>query len=70
METVLLIVSIILILLVLLQSSKADGASNSIVGGNADLFSNRKERGGEIVVTRLTALVGLIFFLLSLIMTF
>lgn len=70
METVLLVVSIMLILLVLIQSGKADGASNSIMGGNSDLFANRKERGGEIILTRLTAIVGIIFFVLCLIMTF
>jgi preprotein translocase subunit SecG len=53
-----------------MQSSKADGASNSIMGGNSDLFANRKERGGEIIITRVTAIVGLIFFVLCLIMTF
>ena len=70
METLLLVISIVLIILVLLQSGKADGASSTIMGGNSDLFANRKERGGEVILTRVTAIVGFLFFLISLIMTF
>ena len=70
MDTLLLIVSTILIALVLLQSGKADGASSVITGGNADLFSNRKERGGEAALTKITAFVGFLFFMLCLVMSF
>ena len=70
MEMLLLIVSVLLISLVLLQSGKADGASSVITGGNSDLFSNRKERGGEVVLTRLTAFIGFLFFILCLVMSF
>lgn len=66
METLLIIVSVILILLVLLQSGKAEAASQIIQGGNSDLFSNRKERGGELFISRLTMVVGMIFFVLCL----
>jgi len=70
METLLLVISVVLIILVLLQSSKADGASSTIMGGNSDLFANRKERGGEVILTRVTAIVGFLFFAISLILTF
>lgn len=66
METLLIIVSVVLILLVLLQSGKAEAASQIIQGGNSDLFSNRKERGGELFISRLTMVVGMIFFVLCL----
>ena len=39
MQTVLLIISILLIAIVLLQSNKAESASQIISGGNSDLFS-------------------------------
>ena len=45
MTVLLMIVSILLIALVLLQSGKAESASNIISGGSSDLFSNIKERG-------------------------
>lgn len=70
MKIFLLIVSLLLIAIVLLQSNKAEGASQIISGGNADLFSRRKERGAELLISRLTMTLGLIFFLVSLIMEF
>ena len=68
METLLIIVSILLIGIVLLQSGKAEGASSIITGGNDDLFKNRKERGGELVVTYTTGILGVIFFVLCIIL--
>ena len=68
METLLIIVSILLIGIVLLQSGKAEGASSIITGGNDDLFKNRKERGGELVVTYTTGILGVIFFILCIIL--
>ena len=68
METLLIIVSILLIGIVLLQSGKAEGASSIISGGNDDLFKNRKERGGELVVTYTTAVLGIAFFILCIIL--
>ena len=67
MLTVLMIISILLIVLVLLQSEKAEGAS-IIQAGNSDLFVNRKERGGELFITRLTYILGIVFFILCIIM--
>ena len=66
MLTVLMIVSILLIVIVLLQSENAEGAS-IIQSGNSDLFVNRKERGGELFITRLTYILGIAFFILCII---
>lgn len=68
MEIVLIIISLLLITLVLLQSGKAQDASSIISGGNDELFANRKERGGELFITRLTVILGIIFFVLCIIM--
>lgn len=70
MKAVLLIISILLIAIVLLQSNKAEGASQIISGGNADLFGQRKERGAELFISRLTFALGASFFLICLIMNF
>jgi len=70
MQTVLIIVSILLIAIVLLQSGKAESASNVISGGNSSLFQNRKERGGELFITRLTVLLGAAFFIICLVIGF
>ena len=53
METAVVIVSILLIAIVLLQSGKAE-SSNIIQGGGSELFQNRKERGMELFISRLT----------------
>lgn len=64
MQVVLIIVSILLIAIAILQSGKAESASNAITGGNDSLFANRKERGGELFMSRLTLLLGIIFFII------
>ena len=69
MEVALLIVSILLIIIVLLQSVKAQGAT-IITGGPSELFSNRKERGSELIITRITFLLAFLFFMISLISMF
>ena len=65
METALLVVSIFLIAIVLLQSNKASDASQIITGGNSELFSNQKERGAELLISRITFVLGMAFFVLS-----
>lgn len=65
MEIALLVVSVLLIAIVLLQSNKASDASQIIGGGNDMLFQNQKERGIELFITRLTILLGVLFFVLS-----
>lgn len=67
MEVVLIIVSILLITVVLLQSGKAESASNIMMGGNAELFAQRKERGSELFLSRMTLILGILFFIICLI---
>lgn len=70
MKTTLLVISILLIVIVLLQSSKAEGAAQIITGSTSELFSNRKERGSELFISRLTLTLGLLFFGISLVSMF
>ena len=70
MEVALMIVSILLITVVLLQSGKAESTSNIIMGGNTELFAQRKERGMELFLSRLTLLLGIIFFIICLVSSF
>lgn len=65
METALLIISILLIAIVLLQSNKASDASQILSGGNTELFSNKKERGAELFISRITMILGISFFVIS-----
>lgn len=68
MKIFLLVICVLLIAIVLLQSNKAEGASQIISGGNADLFSQRKERGIELFISRLTFFLGFSFFIICIIM--
>lgn len=69
MKTVLMVVSILLIAIVLLQSGKSDDG-NIITGGKSELFKNRKERGGELFITRLTFCLGTVYFVICLVQGF
>ena len=68
MKVFFLIVAILIIVIVLLQSGKAEAASQIISGGNLDLFNKRKERGSELFISRLTMVLGIIFFVLTVVM--
>jgi len=68
MKIFFLVIAILLIIIVLLQSGKAEAASQIISGGNLDLFNKRKERGSELFISRLTMLLGIIFFVLTIVM--
>ncbi len=70
MPNILMIISILLIMIVLLQSGKAESASNLMMGGNAELFQNRKERGAELFISRFTMILGILFFIISLVLSF
>ncbi|MBR3161648.1 MAG: preprotein translocase subunit SecG [Bacilli bacterium] len=69
MELVLLIVSILLIIIVLLQSGKAEAAGQIMQGGGSELFANTKERGIELFFTRVTMILGILFFVISLVLS-
>ncbi len=67
---VLLVICAILIVLVLMQSSKSTDVNNIMSGGTSDLFKNRKERGSELVISRLTLILGLAFVIICLVVSF
>lgn len=68
METLLIVISVLIIVLVLLQGNKAQAGGQIISGGNAELFQNQKERGAELLISRLTLILGILFFVISLVL--
>lgn len=68
LENILLIISILLISIVLLQGNKASDVGQIITGGNENLFQHQKERGLELFISRLTFVLGILFFVISLIL--
>ena len=69
-QIILLVICAILITLVLLQSSKSGDMGNIMSGATSDLFKNRKQRGSELVISRLTLFLGLSCVILCLIISF
>lgn len=64
--TALIIVSIALIIVVLLQSGKSAGLSGAISGGAEQLFGKQKARGLDLVLHRLTVVLSVLFFVLTI----
>ena len=64
-DILLLIVSCSLIAIIVLQKSKED-ASQAFSGEKSDLFANKKERGIELWITRITTVLSILFFILAI----
>ncbi len=65
LNALLMIVSAMLIILTLLQGGKSDGISGAFTGnGGLNLFANTKERGSEKVISNITLILGIVFFVL------
>ena len=65
-----MIISVLIIILALLQSGKSDGASGAITGGNLNVFADSKERGPEVIISRITMVLAILFFTLAIIIHF
>lgn len=61
-----MVLSIIIIVLCLLQGGKTEGASGAITGGGLNVFVKTKERGAEKVVSVLTYIMAIIFFVIAI----
>lgn len=66
LEVLLIIVSIALIIACLLQTGKTDGIVNALTGQSSNLFAQQKERGVDLVLTRITVGLGIAFFVIAI----
>lgn len=66
----LVITSIAIVILVLAQQSRRAGLSGAIAGGADTFFGKNKSRSMEAKLSKYTKVLGVIFFLLSLMCTF
>ena len=66
LEVLLIIVSIALIIVCLLQTGKTDGIVNALTGQRSNLFAQQKERGVDLVLTRITVGLGIAFFVIAI----
>lgn len=65
-DWVLLATSVIIIVVCLLQGGKSEGASGAITGGGLNVFVKTKERGLEKVLSIITLILAIIFFVIAL----
>ncbi len=74
MKTVLMILiiisSIVLIASILFQSGNSAGLSGSIGGGAEQLFGKKKSKGYETILSRITTVCAIVFFLCAVILTY
>jgi preprotein translocase subunit SecG len=56
---------VLIIIAVMMQPAKTDNASSALSGGAADLFSKQKPRGFEAFMQKVTAVLGVFFFILA-----
>ncbi|MGN1385868.1 MAG: preprotein translocase subunit SecG [Bacillus sp. (in: firmicutes)] len=66
LTVLLVIVCIALIVTVLLQSGKSAGLSGAISGGAEQLFGKQKARGIDLVLHRVTIVLSVLFFALTI----
>ena len=62
---VLFAISLLLITLVMVQESK-DDVKNTFSGEKSDLFKNQKQRGSELIMTRVTLGVTAVWVIISI----
>ncbi len=65
-DYIFMVLSIIIIVLCLLQGGKTEGASGAITGGGLNVFVKTKERGAEKVVSVLTYIMAIVFFVIAI----
>ncbi len=66
LHVLLAIISIVLIILCLLQSGKSEGIVNALTGQSSNLFNQQKERGVELLISRITLTLAIAFFVISI----
>ncbi|MGA9224739.1 MAG: preprotein translocase subunit SecG [Mesobacillus sp.] len=70
LTVLLVIVSIGLIGVVLLQSGKSAGLSGAISGGAEQLFGKQKARGLDLILHRVTVVLSVLFFVITIAVTY
>jgi preprotein translocase subunit SecG len=69
-KALLILVSIALIVVVVLQSGRSAGLSGAITGGAEQLFGKQKARGIDALLGKLTIILAVLFFLLTVLVAY
>ena len=65
---ILLLASIVMIASILLQSGNSAGLSGSIGGGADQLFGKKRANKYDVVLSKVTAVAGILFIVISLVL--
>ena len=68
LQGAMVVISIVLIILCLLQSGKSDDIVNALTGQSSNLFAEHKERGVDLVMSRMTMILAIAFFVIAIIL--
>ncbi|WP_438435004.1 preprotein translocase subunit SecG [Gorillibacterium sp. sgz500922] len=70
LKVLLVIVCVGLIAVVLLQKGKSAGLSGAISGGAEHLFGKQKARGMDLLLSRVTVVLAVLFIIVSMALAF
>ena len=68
LQGAMVVIAVVLIILCLLQSGKSDDIVNALTGQSSNLFAEQKERGIELVMSRITMILAIAFFVIAIIL--
>ena len=68
LKVAMVIISVALIILCLLQSGKSDDIVNALTGQSSILFAEQKERGVDLVMSRMTMILSIAFFVIAILL--
>ena len=68
LKIAMVVIAIVLVILCLLQSGKSDDIVNALTGQSSNLFGEQKERGIDLVMSRMTMILGVAFFVIAILL--
>lgn len=68
LKITMVVIAIVLVILCLLQSGKSDDIVNALTGQSSNLFAEQKERGIDLVMSRMTMILGVAFFVIAILL--
>ena len=68
LKVAMVIISVALIILCLLQCGKSDDIVNALTGQSSNLFAEQKERGVDLVMSRMTMILSIAFFVIAILL--
>ena len=68
LKIAMVVIAIVLVILCFLQSGKSDDIVNALTGQSSNLFAEQKERGIDLVMSRMTMILGVAFFVIAILL--